>query len=293
MGGYYGIDNIYVSFSGGKDSTVLLDLARRVFPDVLAVFVNTGLEYPEVRKFVKTVDNVQWLCPEMNFKEVIIKYGYPIFSKEISKNIQYGRKALKENNQKNIDRYINGKRINPKTGEVYKFMNMTDIQKKVLYSDIPCSNQCCTIMKKKPAKKFEKETGRHPIIGTMATESLQRKNHWLEKGCNAFEGYRPISNPLSFWTEQDILEYLHRFNIPYASVYGDIVKDDEGKWTTTGEKRTGCFACAFGVHLESAPNKFQRDKINHPKLWETEMKPLEEGGLGMKEVLDFIGVPIE
>ena len=71
------------------------------------------------------------------------------------------------------------------------------------------------------------------------------------------------------------------------------IKDNNGNWTTTGEKRTGCFACAFGVHLESSPNKFQRDKINHPKLWETEMKPIDEGGLGMKEVLDFIGVPIE
>ena len=100
MGGYYGIDKVYVSFSGGKDSTVLLDLARRVFPNILAVFVNTGLEYPEVRNFVKTVDNVQWLHPTMNFKQVITKYGYPILSKEISKNIQYGRKALQENNQK-------------------------------------------------------------------------------------------------------------------------------------------------------------------------------------------------
>ena len=75
---------IYNSFSGGKDSTVLLDLVRRVFPDCPAVFIDTGLEYPELRDFVKTIDNVVWLKPEMNFKKVIETYGYPIISKEIS-----------------------------------------------------------------------------------------------------------------------------------------------------------------------------------------------------------------
>ena len=72
---------VYVSFSGGKDSTVLLDLARRIYPDVPAVFIDTGLEYPELREFVKTIQNVTWLKPEMNFRKVIEKYGYPVISK--------------------------------------------------------------------------------------------------------------------------------------------------------------------------------------------------------------------
>lgn len=63
---HYG-GKVAVSFSGGKDSTVLLDLARRAFPDIPAVFVDTGLEYPEIREFVKTVPNVTWLRPEMPF----------------------------------------------------------------------------------------------------------------------------------------------------------------------------------------------------------------------------------
>lgn len=49
---------VFTSFSGGKDSTVLLDLARQVCPDIPAVYVDTGLEYPELRDFVKTKDNV-------------------------------------------------------------------------------------------------------------------------------------------------------------------------------------------------------------------------------------------
>ena len=98
---------------------------------------------------------------------------------------------------------------------------------------------------------------------------------------------------MSFWTEADVLEYLYTYNIPYASVYGDIVRTDGGGWSTTGEQRTGCVFCAFGAHLEKAPNRFQRLKITHPKLWSYCMRPWEEHGLGMKTVLDYIGVTTE
>ena len=90
---------VYISFSGGKDSTVLLDLVRRIYPDVPAVFIDTGLEYPELREFVKTIPNVTWLKPEMNFRKVIETYGYPLISKEVSQNSirqtdwQVGRKG--------------------------------------------------------------------------------------------------------------------------------------------------------------------------------------------------------
>lgn len=87
---------VYVSFSGGKDSTVLLDLVRRIYPDVPAVFIDTGLEYPELREFVKTIPNVTWLKPKMNFRKVIEKYGYPVISKEVSKRVHWGKRYLEE-----------------------------------------------------------------------------------------------------------------------------------------------------------------------------------------------------
>lgn len=62
------------------------------------------------------------------------------------------------------------------------------------------------------------------------------------------------------------------------------------KLTTTGCSRTGCMFCMFGVHLEKEPNRFQRMKQTHPKIYEYCMKPMEDGGLGLAEVLDFIGV---
>ena len=90
-----------------------------------------------------------------------------------------------------------------------------------------------------------------------------------------------------------MLEYLYTYQVPYASVYGEIVRTDRGGWTTTGEKRTGCVFCAFGAHLEKAPNRFQRLKITHPKLWDYCMRPWEEHGLGMRQVLEYIGIPVE
>ena len=90
----YGEDGVYVSFSGGKDSTVLLNIVRKNYPNVKAVFVDTGLEYPEIREFVKTFDNVEWLRPKMNFRQVIEKYGYPFISKEVSESVQGARKYL-------------------------------------------------------------------------------------------------------------------------------------------------------------------------------------------------------
>ena len=93
---YYGRDGVYVSFSGGKDSTVLLHMVREEYPDIPAIFVDTGLEYPEIREFVKTFDNVTWLKPKMNFRQVIEKFGYPFFSKEISEAVWYSRKYIRE-----------------------------------------------------------------------------------------------------------------------------------------------------------------------------------------------------
>ena len=87
---------IHISFSGGKDSTVLMTIAREMYPDIKAVFVDTGLEYPEIREFVKEFSNVEWVKPKMNFRQVIEKYGYPFISKEVSECVFGARKYLKE-----------------------------------------------------------------------------------------------------------------------------------------------------------------------------------------------------
>lgn len=277
---------VYVSFSGGKDSTVLLNIARQIYPDIPAVFIDTGLEYPELREFVKTVPNVTWIQPEMNFKKVIQTYGYPLISKEVSQKIY---EARQKPDGAVAARFDDNSEHNKKYSNRYSMSKWTWLKE----SDIPISHKCCVVMKKKPAKKYEKESKNNPIIATMACESALRKSNWLRNGCNSFDGKRPVSQPMSFWTEQDVLQYLKEYNIPYASVYGEIVEDNSGRLHTTKCDRTGCVFCGFGCHLEKEPNRFQRLKETHPKLWNYCMKPWDRGGLGMREVLEYIGVKVE
>ena len=83
---------VCVSFSGGKDSTVLLHIARQIYPNIPAVFSNTGLEYPEIQRFVRSFDNVDIVTPSMNFGQVISTYGYPLIGKEVAEAIYYARR---------------------------------------------------------------------------------------------------------------------------------------------------------------------------------------------------------
>ena len=88
----YGENGVCVSFSGGKDSTVLLHIVRSLYPEVRAVFSNTGLEYPEIRQFAMSHDNVDIVYPDVRFKDVITQYGYPLISKEVAEAIYYARR---------------------------------------------------------------------------------------------------------------------------------------------------------------------------------------------------------
>jgi len=267
---------VYVSYSGGKDSECLLHLVRQEFPDVIAVYCDTGLEYPELKEFVKTHSNIKILKPEMNFTQVIEKYGFPVISKEVSLLIEYAKKgsswALYKLQGKNNDGTDS-----PFKSRYIKFAYLKDAPFKI-------SDKCCTIMKKNPFKKFEKESGLSAIIGTMTEESAMRKDAWIKNGCNAFNSKRIISQPLSFWTEQDILRYIYIYNIKIASVYGDLIEEN-GKLRFTKCQRTGCAWCPLSAHLDKNPNRFQRMKETHPQIYDYCINKL-----GLKEVLDYIDV---
>lgn len=274
---YYGENGTYISFSGGKDSTVLLDIVRSIYPNVEAVFINTGLEYPEIYKFVKTFDNVTILKPEMNFKQVINTYGYPVISKENSQYIYEIRHSTEKMRQRRLYGDSKGRFKLPN-----KYHYLID-------APFEISNKCCEIMKKRPVKKFERETGKVPILGTMADESSLRQQSYLQHGCNAFESKRPISTPLGFWRQQDILEYIHKNDLKIASVYCEVIEDKnllgECTYSTTGCERTGCIYCLYGISHDTTPNRIQRLKKTHPKQYNYCINKLKLG-----EVLDYIGV---
>lgn len=304
---------VYVSFSGGKDSTVLKHIVDSMYSDVPSLFVNTGLEYPEIQKFAMSQKNVVTVRPEMRFDEVIKKHGYPVVSKRVAGYVE----TAKRNPDSKRAKWIRGEEWTKfVTGGKWAFL---------IDAPFSVSAKCCAVMKHKPINQYAKKTGRKAIIGTMAAESPNREQAWLVNGCNAFEAKTPTSQPLSFWTEQDVLHYIKKYNVPYCSVYGDIqvhqtVDNDrvfEGQMNmidylgcyepedileTTGCNRTGCVFCMFGCHLEKEPNRFQRLKQTHPRQYDFcinggemvdgKWQPNKEG-LGLGHVLDYIGVKYE
>lgn len=279
------------------------------------VFVNTGLEYPEIQKFVneyadwlrkkfpRVTINLTRLRPKMNVRQVVTKYGYSIISKDVALRIETARRSPDSRSMKLL------------RGEVLRAdgeKSMYNCEKwgYLLTAPFLISDRCCGIMKKSPAKSYEHRADVKPMTATMADEGRRRFLTWTATGCNAFDGKRPMGKPMSFWTEQDVLRFIVERGLPYASVYGDIVASDgendygatliDCKLHCTGCQRTGCMFCAFGAHLEKGINRFQRMKETHPKhyrfcigggafdtdgLW----KPTKDG-LGYARVLDYIGV---
>lgn len=243
---------VFVSFSGGKDSTVLLDIARRVFPSIPAVFIDTGLEFPEIRDFVKTVDGVEWLRPAKTFRAVLDQYGLPLPSKEIAEAVWEWRNTKSEKLRALREKKLSGK---------WAFLKTAPFK---------ISDKCCDIMKKAPSKSYEKRTGRAPLIATMAEESRLRLSAYTRQGCTVFDGPRPHSTPMAFWTDADVWEYIKTRKVSYASIYDK------------GYSRTGCAFCLFGVFSPAGADKFQRMKETHPALYSYCLN-----SLGYRAVFDF------
>ena len=311
--------NVYVSYSGGKDSTVLLHLVRSMYPDVPAVFSDTGLEFPEIRKFAMSHESVSSVRPKMLFPDVVSTYGYPIISKEVAEAIYAARrinrggrwarrkrpellgKRAKEDEtprrrgrvEAQAHRHIdcaeqeNGapgqdgrvERRDGRAGVVMKSMFNKEQWYPICELPIPISHYCCYVMKKSPLKKYQTKTRQKPYLGTLAEESLVRKQAWLRHGCNAFDSHSPSSQPLSFWTEQDILHYIVDNHLNICSVYGDIIYTDSdgmeypasdmsvGTLSCSGCQRTGCVFCGFGAHRDKV-SRFVTLGETHPKLYD-------------------------
>lgn len=304
--------NIFVSFSAGKDSCVLSDLVAQVWSinlDILKgkpltlVYSDTGMEFLEVKKhanifkdYLESKYNISIdliiVKPKVNAHYVFREVGYPIISKKIARQL---RDLTNPTDKNYCSRrlYSTGLKIDGTQSKSFEMANkwkrIFNVDKDKYIANIPfkVSEQCCNLLKKQPLKDYEKQSGTKTIVGTMASDSDTREQGWLKTGCNNFNKDGQ-SKPISFWLEQDILTYIKQFNIPIASVYGEIIDDGSGKLKTTGEHNTGCKYCMFGCHLEKGETRFERLKQIEPKQYDYAMR--EENGLGMAKVLDYIGV---
>lgn len=288
--------DVFVSYSGGKDSTVLLHLVRQLYPDVKAVFSNTGLEYPCIVDMAKKQENITIIRPTWGgrakeigkkpddvavFRDVVKIFGYPIISKDVSGSIDDARKGKPGEKERQRWQRLTGKSVcsdgrkNPYNLERYM---------PLYWLPIRITDRCCHIFKKDPIRKYQRKEKLKPYVGTMASESLLRRQSWLKNGCNAYDLDIPASRPLSFWTEQDVLQYILENDLEIASVYGDIVYDDpDGMQYSakdslcdtsgcclhcSGVSRTGCMFCCFGLHLEKGETHFQTIKRLYPKIYD-------------------------
>jgi 3'-phosphoadenosine 5'-phosphosulfate sulfotransferase (PAPS reductase)/FAD synthetase len=260
---------VYVSVSGGLDSTVLAHIVRSIHPDVSLAFFDTGLEYPENRALCKEL-GAEFIKPKRRFLEVIQRVGYPVVSKRVSQYVGQVQSARRLGHD---DAYIVRCRLEglARDGTARHHSDVISAKRRFL-CDAPfkISAHCCHHLKRWPAMQIQSR-GLKPMLGVRAGESEQRGRSWYQYGCNVFDGGNPRSMPLSFWTHDDIWAYIRAENVRYSALYD------------MGYKRSGCMFCMFGLHMEGHPNRFERMKDTHPKQYAFCM-----GKCGLAKVIEYV-----
>lgn len=312
----FGLHNVYCCYSGGKDSDVMCDIIDKLHagefahligreyeflyhmvikghPSPVKAFCNTGLEFPEIVSHVrKRYPKAVILKPEMGFTRFIREQGVAVGSKKIAMQIR------------KLKRYISNP--SPKT-EVTKRHYLTGIrgdgQKgkwkvpakwlRLLNAPFNVTEKCCDNFKKDPFLRYQKKTGKKPIVGTTAAETQLRALGYLKSGCITFTKGRERCRPLSIFLAKDIWEYSKKYGLRFCEVYYDreveVEQPDGSKlmeWIE-GETSTGCTFCAFGLHLEpkDKPNRIQRLAKSHPKYYDIVINKC-----GFRDVLEWLDI---
>jgi len=239
---------VYVSFSGGKDSVAMLSLVEVIIPKVKSVFVMTGCESPSVCRFIREQQqhhDIEIIRPQKTLKQVFAEYGFPLISKQVSHDIE----AVRRNP------YCKSSRKMLWLGNPY---HIEERWMYLLNEPYKVSNRCCFWLKHQPAKAYERRTGRHPYIGLLASESRQRTLGYVQQGgCNFMKESgknRPRSLPIAIWKDEDVWAYIRDRHLSLPDIYDK------------GAERTGCMGCGFGVHNQ--PDRFDLMRKLWPKWYD-------------------------
>ena len=264
----FGVENLYISFSGGKDSTVLLHMTRQMYPEMAAVFSDTTNELTEVLKFVNKQNNIIKIRPKIKFEDVLKEYGFPLVSKETSQKVSELKYTLGDKTR-NLRLHGNEK---GDSRLAIRWRYLAD-------QKFDITQVCCQKLKKDPLSEYQKETGQAPIVGLMRGESRLRDQLGMFGG-NEKKVY-PFLN--TEWTDEDIWAYAKKYNLRFAECY----YDQEGKngEVILARTRTGCEFCAFGItDAETYEARLGQSKKNAPKKFEKYMK-IENNGVSFEDAI--------
>ena len=266
--GKYGEENFYLSFSGGKDSTVLSHLIDMALPEnrIPRVYANTGIEYRLILEFVEREREREhlWelviLKPEVPIKPTLETVGYPFKSKYHSKILAtYQRSGDTES----VNVYMNRKECRSgkkKFSEhlcpnILKYQFSEDFNLKV-------SAKCCDRMKKDPLHKWQKENNKaYGIVGIMQSEGGER----MTAQCLAFKGnklknFQPLAPMTKEWEEW----FIETYNVEICEIYRPPYNF----------VRTGCKGCPFALKLQDELDTLERFFPNERKQCEIIWKPV-------------------
>lgn len=261
-----GLDNVYVSTSGGKDSACLSRLCKNIYPDVKHIMFNTGLEYQVTIDLAKQ-QGAEIIPPKVSWVKFCEEQGYPVGGKGISRRIHDANNTL-------LGCAISLFSKNYGLPNIWlHFLNPN-------FVDFPISNKCCDEFKKKPSHLLNK-VNLNPIIGTRISESRERSSAWKKSGCNSYSlDYKHgVSKPISLWCDDDVEQYIQDENVGLSMLY-----------TQYEQKRTGCVNCPYGAHIvkqgEVDESRFEVLKKLEPKRYEYFMHTK------LRRILAMSNVPI-
>lgn len=257
----YGEENFYISFSGGKDSTALHHLIDEALPQnkIPRVFINTGIEYEFMHKYVIDLkqkdDRFVIFNSNVNITKMLQDKGYPFKSKEHSCKLSMFQKKGTET--KSVSKYINEESFG--CPDVLKYQFTDEFNLKV-------SDRCCYELKKHPIQRYEKESGKNiSILGLRMGEGGQRANH---NGCVVFNNNHELKKfkPLNPSSNEFIEWYIESRNIELCSLY----------YSPYNFKRTGCKGCPYAIDLQDQLEIMDKYLPNERKQCELIWKPVYE-----------------